>query len=204
MRLLPCFALVAVAAPWIISAETDHLVLVGAEGRPVYNPSTLNVYLGDMVTFHVEDGPHSVTQTTGNNCDTLSSGIDSGKLKRGGRMAVRFIAPGIRWFTCNMDDHCHRDMRFAVNVIDNGTDSQSGTPVSQSDTPVAPLVETAASSGVDTQIPDVNVKTALIAGGAVVGGAILGAIGFKLVLILLRRRGEKVKLGERIGRGEPL
>ncbi|KNC97705.1 uncharacterized protein SPPG_07167 [Spizellomyces punctatus DAOM BR117] len=156
-----------------------------------------------MVTFHVEDGPHSVTQTSGDNCDMLINGIDSGKLKRGGRMAVRFITPGIRWFACNMDDHCDRDMRFAINVIDNGTDSQSGTPVSQSDTPVKPLVETTASSRVNTPIPRVNIQAAFIAGGAVVGGAIIGAIGFKLVLILRRRREKKIKLEEQRGRREP-
>ncbi|KAF7975842.1 hypothetical protein HWV62_8409 [Athelia sp. TMB] len=122
-------ALASIAA---VSAQTQHLIIVGGNSTLTYSPSSITAEVGDTVAFQFQAKNHTVTQSTFaapcSNMTTPTEGIDSG---------FQFVAAGATqfpqwsfnvtnattplWFYCRQAGHCEAGMVFAVNPTANKT-----------------------------------------------------------------------------------
>jgi len=122
-------ALASIAA---VSAQTQHLIIVGGNSTLTYSPSSITAEVGDTVAFQFQAKNHTVTQSTFAspcaNMTTPTEGIDSGfqAVAAGATQFPQWSfnvtnATTPLWFYCRQTGHCAAGMVFAVNPTANKT-----------------------------------------------------------------------------------
>ncbi|KAJ3187183.1 hypothetical protein HDU85_007221 [Gaertneriomyces sp. JEL0708] len=134
-------ALIALSSPAILTADAaTHSVRVAAGKKQVYEPSVLNIAVGDVVAFTWEGGPHTVTQVGegADECKAIST-MDSGSRAPGGEAyALKFNTPGTRAFACTIGQHCANGMKMKINVGGAGDGGAGQAPPPATPPPAAP------------------------------------------------------------------
>jgi len=128
MRFSLAVAAAAALAPVLyVSAQTNHLVLVGAGDALVYSPSNITAAQGDTVSFQFTSKNHSVTQSSfAAPCTRLPGGVDSlfQLVPAGATQLPEWTitinnASSPLWFFCAQTipaDHCAAGMVFSINA----------------------------------------------------------------------------------------
>jgi len=127
MRFSLAVAAAAALAPVLyVSAQTNHLILVG-QGGLTYTPPNITAAEGDTVSFQFTSKNHSVTQSSfAAPCTRLPGGVDSlFQLVPAGAtqlpewtITVNNISAPL-WFFCAQTipaDHCAAGMVFSINA----------------------------------------------------------------------------------------
>ncbi|KAF7880478.1 uncharacterized protein EAF02_007324 [Botrytis sinoallii] len=106
---------------------STHSVIVGAAGRLAFNPTSLDVALGDKILFEFLALNHTLTQSSLRYPCTwnASGGIDTGfkqfnPSNDSGKFIVKYTVEDTTplWFFCSQRrpiSHCHEGMIFALN-----------------------------------------------------------------------------------------
>ncbi|KZP21225.1 hypothetical protein FIBSPDRAFT_931845 [Athelia psychrophila] len=109
-----------------VSAQTQHLIVVGGNSTLTFSPTSVNASVGDTVAFQFQSKNHTVTQSTFAapcaNMTTPTEGIDSGfqAVAAGATSFPQWSfnvtnATTPLWFYCRQTGHCEAGMVFAVN-----------------------------------------------------------------------------------------
>ncbi|KAI8904374.1 Cupredoxin [Gorgonomyces haynaldii] len=98
-----------------VSAATFNVTISGL----TFNPSSLNVNIGDTVIWNFAAAQHTVTQVasgTAGDCKALANGFDSKLLVAPNTFKQTFTAAGNFWYVCSIAAHCAAGMRGVVRV----------------------------------------------------------------------------------------
>ena len=121
-RLTPS-ATTATSAP-----SATHTVSVGAQGRLLFEPKSVNAAVGDVILFKFLQSNHTVTQSSRESPCEPSNGFDSGFSYYNPKNQTNIINQQLlylvrdsqpTWFFCrqNIDqNHCHAGMVFGLNI----------------------------------------------------------------------------------------
>jgi plastocyanin len=125
-------ALLAIAAPFVVSAQQVHQVAVGSSnGTLSFDPEAIFANTGDVVSFTFHQKNHSVVQSSfADPCGPLAGGINSGFMPVSPDQTSDFPQYNITvmdskpiWVYCAQTipvSHCHKGMVFAVNCGPTG------------------------------------------------------------------------------------
>ncbi|KAL0577880.1 hypothetical protein V5O48_004116 [Marasmius crinis-equi] len=112
-------------------AQNTQTITVGKDGKLIFDPSSVNVTQGDILSFNFVSKNHSVVQSTfADPCTALDNGFKSGfqNIADGAQpVVVNFTVNDTSkplWFYCgqkNPLDHCASGMVLAINPTDNLT-----------------------------------------------------------------------------------
>ncbi|KAJ2917027.1 hypothetical protein MD484_g3401, partial [Candolleomyces efflorescens] len=170
-----------------VLAET-FVVTVGKDASLLFEPTSVQAKVGDVIAFQFMSKNHTVTQSTFDNpCAAKADGVDSG---------YQFIPAGTNvfpqwsitvnndtaplWFYCAQQPHCARGMVFAVNptaekTFDKFKANAAASAPPASSAPAAATSSAAAAAG--TSQADTGTANALSApagSGALSSAAISG------------------------------
>jgi plastocyanin len=116
---------VTVPANQTSHAHSISTVVVGAEGRLIFSPSTLNATIGTTILFNFLSLNHTLTQTEFSNPCHANGAFDTGfqqfnPANESGRFVVEYevTSPEPQWFFCAQTSnasHCHSGMVFSLN-----------------------------------------------------------------------------------------
>ena len=99
----------------------QHIVAVGADGKLVYSPDTVQAAVGDTVVFEFFPGAHSVAQSTFDNpCQPATNGIWSGFFtpasdKDSNVFEITINDTNPIWIYCAQVGHCNSGMAMVIN-----------------------------------------------------------------------------------------
>ncbi|KAL1924695.1 uncharacterized protein VTP21DRAFT_4349 [Calcarisporiella thermophila] len=115
--------------------------------RPfTFEPSTLNVDVGDKIIFRFINGQHSVTQSESlDSCSPKLKGFDSESTGPGKTFNITFKKPGKYWFFCKVGNHCQNGMRGTV-IVGGAQAGPGNTTVVNSNSPLSSTVSAIAPS----------------------------------------------------------
>lgn len=125
-------ALLALAAPVVVSAQTVHQIVVGSSsGQTIFTPEAIAAKPGDIVNFQFQQKNHSVVQSSfANPCGPSDGGFNSGFMPVPPTQTSDFPEFNITvqdetpiWVYCgqkNPVSHCGLGMVFAVNCGADG------------------------------------------------------------------------------------
>lgn len=132
---LAVFAASAIA----VSAQTQHQILVGANGTLTYSPPNITAAIGDLVTFVFQSKNHTVTQSLfASPCEQFTNTSISDPTKQNltsGFMPVAANATTFPvwtiqitqltplWFFCEQTGHCGKGMVGAINANESSPNS---------------------------------------------------------------------------------
>jgi len=122
----------ALASAAGVSAQTQHQILVGANGTLTYSPPNITAAIGDLVTFVFQSKNHTVTQSLfASPCEQFTNTSISDPTKQNltsGFMPVPANASSFPtwtiqvtqltpiWFFCEQTGHCAKGMVGAINA----------------------------------------------------------------------------------------
>ncbi|KAH8106878.1 Cupredoxin [Cristinia sonorae] len=201
------FTSILAALPFIGAAlaQTNHVVLVGANGTLTYSPSEITAAAGDTVSFQFLSKNHTVTQSTFTSpCSNMTNpdgslGVDSGfqAVPAGATQFQQWTitvnnASAPMWFYCRQANHCAQGMVFAINPTAaksfdafqsaakaTGSNTTSGSPYgSPSGSSPSGSPSASPSSGSTTDSSAITVK----AGSA--AGLVLASMGLVMGLVM--------------------
>ncbi|MCJ1355147.1 MAG: hypothetical protein MMC33_005138 [Icmadophila ericetorum] len=131
MKLQASILLVSLAGLAAAQNITLHTVVVGSNGKLVFNPDTVIANVGDLIRFEYDPANHSVVQGSfANPCHPLTNGFFSGYVPSSSGIAPTVFDITINdtnpiYYYCSQAKHCVLGMVGVINPPANGSNSQS-------------------------------------------------------------------------------
>jgi len=191
----------------LISAQTTHNVLVGADDSLTFSPDYTTANVNDTIAFSFVSGNHTVTQSTFESpCTNFSnSGIDSGFVPVPNNVTslpqflYTLTTSNPLWFYCRQTGHCGKGMVFAINPTVN--ESFIAFQYAANATSASPLLPGAPNVVIgQPAVTNLDLHKKILIGATIGGffGVVVLALAF-IYFQLWRRRRER----ERLAMSEP-